>query len=311
MDAYRSREDAAKCMAEGLTDHAIGLRLRMDPKTVKKWRAQMGVPQPQKSERPAGASVQEALDFHAVHEDAGHIGWSGTVRNGHPIVKLRGQWLLASRVAFELGHGRQPVGNVKASCGRPRCLESTHLTDRRMRDDARAKVREAAGRRPPPATCAQGHNQRVFGHLKPDGVQCCTRCRDAPRPRNTEKPRAMDGTAEWTTRAACQGSTAALWETPGVTSPEQEQAHAARSVCNTLCAVRAECLEHAMTAERGSERTERTGIRGGLDGGERHDLETGRAMPEEHGTALGFRRHQLLGEPRCPRCLNAQALAPS
>ncbi|MGJ3559008.1 hypothetical protein ACR6C2_08515 [Streptomyces sp. INA 01156] len=44
----------------------------------------------------------------------------------------------ACRVAFRMVHGREPEGQVRVSCVMKHCVEGSHLTDRLMRETARA-----------------------------------------------------------------------------------------------------------------------------------------------------------------------------
>ncbi|MFB7115180.1 hypothetical protein [Streptomyces sp. NPDC056291] len=66
--------------------------------------------------------------------DGGHREWTEqTTRDGVPVLSIRGVGTTVGRVAFQMANGRPPVGNVKASCTFPHCVEGTHLTDRPMR----------------------------------------------------------------------------------------------------------------------------------------------------------------------------------
>ncbi|MFJ5217242.1 WhiB family transcriptional regulator [Streptomyces sp. NPDC088354] len=261
MRAVRSRDDVAELLRQGLTDRAVADHMQMDRRTVKRWREELGIPQPERTQRPYGMSRREAFEHHTVPGKDGHVGWKGTVDRGLPVFMFRGKVHSAYRVAFVLGHGQAPIGKVKATCGRT-CVAVQHLADDRLRGSPSSRT---------PAEVAE-----LLG---------------------------------WPARGACYGRPAGLWNWPTTTAAEEDRAVVARGLCRTACPVQAECLEHAMAGEQGLNRADRQGIRGGRDGGERHALETGRAMPEEHGSPASARRHRLLDEPICWRCRNACALS--
>ncbi|MXM66743.1 hypothetical protein GR925_25760 [Streptomyces sp. HUCO-GS316] len=92
------------------------------------------------------ATVEElrrAFRAHARPLKGGHRRWRGSLTTGDiPILFVRKERHTAARVAFLLQQGREPVGNVKSSCGLLWCVAPAHQADRVMRDAVRAAARE-------------------------------------------------------------------------------------------------------------------------------------------------------------------------
>ncbi|MEW1762397.1 WhiB family transcriptional regulator, partial [Streptomyces cyaneofuscatus] len=113
--------------------------------------------------------------------------------------------------------------------------------------------------------------------------------------------------------AACRGTDPELFFPEGPLSNALiEQAERARSVC-APCPVRKPCLDAAQLAERAEGASSRSGIRGGLDGRERHALARGRRLPKrprpipDDGQEHGIRRTYKKG-CRCFACTAAPAV---
>lgn len=106
--------------------------------------------------RPAPAStLEEAFHRRATRAEGGHLLWNGT-----PRLKFQGGDYTASHVAFVIGHGREPNGLVRRTCGVAACM--THLADEAIRDSA-----ARCGTRP-------GYQR----HRK-NGEKACDACRQA------------------------------------------------------------------------------------------------------------------------------------
>jgi WhiB family redox-sensing transcriptional regulator len=58
----------------------------------------------------------------------GHRAWTGSSH-----VAVQGRYYSPARLAFLAGHGREPEGNVRPTCGLAGCVASAHLADRAMR----------------------------------------------------------------------------------------------------------------------------------------------------------------------------------
>jgi len=115
----------------------------------------------------------------------------------------------------------------------------------------------------------------------------------------------------WPRRAACRYTDPDLFFPEGPLSNALiEQMDRARAVCAS-CPVRLHCLDAELTAERGLSASERSGIRGGLDGPERYALSRGRRLPKrprpipDDGQEHGVRRTYRKG-CRCFACTAAE-----
>jgi hypothetical protein len=88
---------------------------------------------------------------------------------------------------------------------------------------------------------------------------------------------------DWRLRAACRNHPRLRYD---AWFPEPGQTGArAKTICNTECPVRFQCLEWIMTAERGADDRHRYGIAGGLSPRERSQSEQcqlGRCVHLEH-----------------------------
>ncbi|MFZ4266522.1 hypothetical protein [Streptomyces arboris] len=90
--------------------------------------------------RPAvGSSWRDAFDRHTIGVDGDHLHWTGaTTVDGTPIVAFGGQVETGYRLAFRWHHGREPVGQVRPTCGYGGCLAGGHLADRQLREARRS-----------------------------------------------------------------------------------------------------------------------------------------------------------------------------
>ncbi|GGJ81742.1 hypothetical protein GCM10011583_11490 [Streptomyces camponoticapitis] len=95
----------------------------------------------------------------------------------------------------------------------------------------------------------------------------------------------MTDTTEWIPEAACIGPDRDNWfQERSVTVDAIAATLYARRVCEN-CPVREACLDAALAEEGGCGRDSRHGIRGGLDGDERHTLARRRARAALAATA--------------------------
>ncbi|MER0477389.1 WhiB family transcriptional regulator [Streptomyces sp. Edi2] len=141
-------------------------------------------------------------------------------------------------------------------------------------------------------------------------IRSTRRLIDLPRP-GTTAGRQPAPHPYWEQNAACRGTDPELFYPEGPLSNALiEQAERARSVCSP-CPVRKQCLDAALLAERRLAASERSGIRGGLDGRERYALARGRRLPKrpqpipDDGQEHGVRRTYRKG-CRCFACTAAE-----
>lgn len=128
------REDIALMLRAGHTQVHIARTLRVAPLTVQRAREALGLPAPKPGPR-SPASFDEVFRAYAVPAEDGHVRWTGTVSSSNvPAAWMSNKFRSAYRIAFELHHGREPDGRVRAECGMPICVAGAHLTDRRLRE---------------------------------------------------------------------------------------------------------------------------------------------------------------------------------
>jgi hypothetical protein len=125
------RADIIALLQEGgHSDRYIGRTLRTNPKRVGRIRAELDLP---KTERKPGLTLEQKWATHAKPTTGGHMRWAGTLRSGMPNLVHKQRNHSARRVAFRIGHDREPVGRVLPACGQPWCIAPDHATDEPMR----------------------------------------------------------------------------------------------------------------------------------------------------------------------------------
>ncbi len=87
-------------------------------------------PKPSKPRKPQPKTLAEAFRQHTRRTKDGHILWNGITR-----LQFQGRRYTAWQAAFIVGHGREPEGLVRSSCGKE-CFRREHLTDAVLRDEA-------------------------------------------------------------------------------------------------------------------------------------------------------------------------------
>jgi hypothetical protein len=128
------REDIASMLHAGHSQAHIVRTLHVAPRTVQLHRLTLGLP-PAKPGPRAPASFEAAYQALAVPAEGGHARWTGPVSSkGVAVVWIRSTARSAARIAFQLRHGREPVGNVKSTCEMEQCVAGSHLEDRPMRE---------------------------------------------------------------------------------------------------------------------------------------------------------------------------------
>jgi hypothetical protein len=77
---------------------------------------------------PPPKTLEEAFNRRAHRTADGHVTWEGAAQ-----MKFQGVVYGALRVAFTLGHGREPEGPVDRTCGQS-CFAAEHLIDETLRN---------------------------------------------------------------------------------------------------------------------------------------------------------------------------------
>lgn len=124
------RADIIALLAEGHSDREIGRRLHTNPKRVGRIRRELELPDYQAT--PA-LTLEEKWTTRTNLLAHGHMRWTGGLRGGMPSLTYRRYNYSARRIAFRLGHGREPVGRVLPGCGHTWCIAPEHTTDGPMR----------------------------------------------------------------------------------------------------------------------------------------------------------------------------------
>ena len=125
-----SRADIIALLQEGHSNREIGRRLHTNPLRVGHIRTELDIPE--YKPHPA-LTLEQKWATHARPATGGHMRWDGTLRGGMPNFVYLQRNYSARRVAFELGHGRPPVGRVLPGCGQGWCVAPEHATDEPMR----------------------------------------------------------------------------------------------------------------------------------------------------------------------------------
>ncbi|MFI1942029.1 WhiB family transcriptional regulator, partial [Streptomyces purpureus] len=78
----------------------------------------------------------EAYLNNSVQGSSGHVWW----RRRATTISVAGRVFTPAQLAFGVGHGREPDGHVKATCGQPFCVAAEHLADSTLRRRAPARA---------------------------------------------------------------------------------------------------------------------------------------------------------------------------
>lgn len=131
----------ARLLHEGYSNKAIAAHVHTSRLRVQVIREQLGMPAHKPGPKPAG-SVEESFWDRAVPTGDGHLLWSAN--NLRLRVSHEGYAESVGRIAFRIRYHRDPVGQVRAGCGRRGCVHPDHVEDQPMRELARAVLGELA-----------------------------------------------------------------------------------------------------------------------------------------------------------------------
>ena len=130
------RTDVADMIRNGAGTTAIMTTLHVGYPTVARAREALGIPAPTRNGRRA-VPIPDAFRTHTEPIDGGHLRWTGHFNKGVPTLCRNSGNLSAYRVAFEMEHGRAPVGHVRPGCDYPGCV--AHVLDQPMREQLDAQ----------------------------------------------------------------------------------------------------------------------------------------------------------------------------
>ncbi|MEU7323324.1 hypothetical protein ABZ682_22650 [Streptomyces griseoviridis] len=141
-------ENIARILAaeETVSDAELAARLGCKRAFVARVRVGLGMkPKPLPASN-ARMTRTERLEMFSEPLPGGHRRWLGSFSD-HGMPTIDGASV--PRIAFQLHHGREPVGRVQPECEKRWCIAGPHQTDRPMRDEAEEAVRtgERAARR--------------------------------------------------------------------------------------------------------------------------------------------------------------------
>jgi hypothetical protein len=121
-----SRLAIIRLLQEGHSNREIARRLGGKRERIARIRAELGMPRYQQGSR---LTLEQAWVRHARPVAGGHMRWTGGVRGCTPNLVHGKRNHSARRIAFRLGHGREPVGRVLPGCGHTWCVAPEHATD--------------------------------------------------------------------------------------------------------------------------------------------------------------------------------------
>ncbi|CAL9609800.1 hypothetical protein SUDANB1_05601 [Streptomyces sp. enrichment culture] len=167
--------EIAGLLREGLTNMDAARRLDgVSKSVVRQVRIAEDIPYPVRQAETAqqkwARNVRPAGD--------GHAEWTGRRRNrdNQPVLRHGETTLSPARVAFTIRTGREPVGQVRAECGRPDCMAPEHVEDEPGRTRLREQLRYTLGLPPAKDRCDRGHDRAEYGRYEADGTAYCKEC---------------------------------------------------------------------------------------------------------------------------------------
>lgn len=182
----RKRARLLELAAAGTSTAAIVRELHMDPRDVRRIRNAAGHPAPKPVPQPL--TLEQKWRSKTQPVEGGHLEWLGERQrtSGTPIMRYKERCYTAAAIAFEIRHGRKPVGQAFAECGFHQCVAPEHVDDTPARVRDRQALRIVLGMRPAKPVCGRGHDQAEHGRRSPDGGAYCERCRQEQRASKTE-----------------------------------------------------------------------------------------------------------------------------
>lgn len=170
-----SNADILAMLRDGYSNLRISRALHVDKVRVARLRRELGVPNV--ALQPLTLEQKWATRTRPV--DGGHLEWLGerAKATSTPVMRYKDACYSPAAIAFEIKHGRQPQGYVRADCGFKQCVAPDHVNDEAGRQEVRRKLRAERGLGHAPEQCIRGHDQAEHGRLEPDGRAYCQKCK--------------------------------------------------------------------------------------------------------------------------------------
>ncbi|MEI5520729.1 helix-turn-helix domain-containing protein [Streptomyces brasiliscabiei] len=129
-----TRAAIRKLLHAGLADRAIAHQTGTHHVTVARERKALGLPRHPPG-RKSYPTLADAFHAHTEPADGGHLRWTGgRSSTGVPRLTHQGREYTASRIAFTLRTGREPVGQARPSCEFAECVAPACIADKAERD---------------------------------------------------------------------------------------------------------------------------------------------------------------------------------
>ncbi|MFI1562148.1 hypothetical protein ACH4ZX_03640 [Streptomyces sp. NPDC020490] len=126
------RADVAELLHAGYGDRTIARQLDLTISTVERARARLGIPPGRPGPKPTH-SPEDLFWRRAQPTDDGHLLWPTYTPQNGAVIKHGGQRHSVHRIAFRIGHQREPEGRVTTGCDRAGCVHPRHVEDQAMR----------------------------------------------------------------------------------------------------------------------------------------------------------------------------------
>ncbi|MFH8792251.1 hypothetical protein [Streptomyces sp. NPDC017941] len=189
--------DITAMLRDGHSNRRIASELHVDKHRVARIRTNLDLPQHVRAVQTR--SLNQKWADNTQPTDGGHLKWTGehSKASGTPIMRHKQGFYSPAALAFEIKHGREPQGYVKAHCGHAHCIAPDHVSDAAGRRQARLEERARRGMGEVPTVCVHGHDMAEHAKFEPDGTLYCGQCntlnkqarRDPSVPRRS-RPRA-------------------------------------------------------------------------------------------------------------------------
>lgn len=140
-----------------------------------------------------GAEINRFNRF-VMPQDNGCWAWMGAVKKGRGLFYLRGDMLIAPRVAWRIANGHDPDRHVCHACDNPNCVNPDHLWLGTHQDNMADAVSKGRLRKPPSIEkCQRGHVMDEDNiYFRPDnGKRQCASCRHERNKRRRKTGRIM------------------------------------------------------------------------------------------------------------------------